>query len=194
MAVAAKVESIDSLTVSASVLADLLGVTDRRVRQLAEEGIFIRVSKGRYNLPESIKTYINMLKMEQDIVNAGAADGLDLETERAIKTRVERKQAEIKLALMKGEVHKAAEVEQVMTDMLTSFRTRLLNVPAKLAPILVSRSEMGHIKNLITNEVIEVLNELKEYNPADFYANDYIEYDEDEVEDYGAIEASSNKE
>lgn len=194
MATTAKVDSIDNLTVSASVLAELLGVTDRRVRQLAEEGIFTRVSKGRYNLPESIKTYINMLKMEQDIVNAGTGDGLDLETERAIKIRVERKQAEIKLALMKGEVHKAADVEQIMTDMLTSFRTKLLNIPAKLAPILVARNEVGHIKDLINNEIIEVLNELKDYNPSDFYAEEYIDYDEDEVEDYGAIEENMRKE
>lgn len=179
-----KVASIENLTVSASVLADLLGVTERRVRQLAEEGIFTRASKGRYNLPESIKTYINMIKMEKDIIGSTTAGELDLETERAIKTRVERKQAEIKLALMKGEVHKASDVQQVMMDMLTSFRTRLLNIPSKLAPILVARNEAGNIKDIVTNEVIELLNELKEYNPSDFYAKEYIEYDEDEIDEY----------
>ena len=105
-----KVENIDSLTVSSAVLADLLGVTDRRVRQLASEGIFTRVSKGRYNLPDSIKTYLNMLKMEKDIVNSHTNGELDLEQERAIKVRVERHQAEIKLALMRGEIHKAEDV------------------------------------------------------------------------------------
>jgi phage terminase Nu1 subunit (DNA packaging protein) len=184
MAETKKIESIESLTVSASVLADLLNVTERRVRQLAEEGIFTRVAKGRYNLPESIKTYLNMLKMEKDIIGSNAPGEIELETERAIKTRVERKQAEIKLALMKGQVHKASDVEQVMVDMLTSFRTRLLNIPAKLAPILVDRKETGYIKEMITAEMIEVLNELKDYNPADFYAKEHIEYDEEEIETY----------
>ncbi|MDF2596613.1 MAG: hypothetical protein K0R69_2954 [Clostridia bacterium] len=179
-----KVSTIESLTVSASVLADLLGVTERRVRQLAGEGIFTRAAKGRYNLPESIKTYINMIKMEKDIMGSTTAGDLDLETERAIKTRVERKQAEIKLALMKGEVHKAYDVQQVMADMLISFRTRLLNIPAKLAPILVARAEAGSIKDIISNEVVEVLNELKEYNPSDFYAKEYIEYDEEDIDIY----------
>ena len=151
-----KVENIDSLTVSSAVLADLLGVTDRRVRQLASEGIFTRVSKGRYNLPDSIKTYLNMLKMEKDIVNSHTNGELDLEQERAIKVRVERHQAEIKLALMRGEIHKAEDVEQVMVDMLTSFRTRLLNIPPKLAPILAEKKNKAVIQEIINDELIEV--------------------------------------
>lgn len=184
MANTAKVETIDRLTVSASVLADLLGVTERRVRQLAEEGIFMRESKGRYNLPESIKTYINMLKMESDIVNSGQTNGLDLDVEKAIHERVKRNQAEIKLALMKGDVHKSEDVKRVMIDMLTSFRTRLLNIPAKVAPIVAVKKDAGVIRELLTLEVVEVLEELKGYNPAEFYGREYIEYDEDEIEVY----------
>ena len=45
----AKVTNIDSITVSAAVLGDLFGVTDRRIRQMAEEGIVARAAKGRYN-------------------------------------------------------------------------------------------------------------------------------------------------
>lgn len=180
----AKIDSIEALTVSSAVLADLLGVSDRRVRQLASEGIFTRVSKGRYNLPDSIKTYLNMLKMEKDIMNSQTTGELDLEQERAIKVRVERHQAEIKLALMRGEIHKAIDVEQVMVDMLTSFRTRLLNIPPKLAPILADKNDKVIIQEIITNEIIEVLYELKNYNPEDFYGKDYIEYNEEEIDVY----------
>ena len=183
-----KVENIDSLTVSSAVLADLLGVTDRRVRQLASEGIFTRVSKGRYNLPDSIKTYLNMLKMEKDIVNSYTNGELDLEQERAIKVRVERHQAEIKLALMRGEIHKAEDVEQVMVDMLTSFRTRLLNIPPKLAPILAEKKNKAVIQEIINDELIEVLHELKDYNAEDFYSKEYIDYDEGEIDGYGLNE------
>lgn len=186
-----KVENIDSLTVSAAVLADLLGVTDRRVRQLATEGIFTRVSKGRYNLPDSIKTYLNMLKMEKDIMNSQVTGELDLDQERAIKVRVERHQAEIKLALMRGEIHKASDVEQVMVDMLTSFRTRLLNIPPKLAPILSDKNDKGVIQEILTNEITEVLHELKDYNAEDFYAKEYIEYNEEEIDVYVQDEAEN---
>lgn len=35
----AKITNVDSLTVSAAVLGDIFGVSDRRIRQMAEEGI-----------------------------------------------------------------------------------------------------------------------------------------------------------
>ena len=52
----AKVTDIDSLTVSAAVLGQIFGVSDRRIRQMAEEGIIVRVAKGRYNWPLTVPT------------------------------------------------------------------------------------------------------------------------------------------
>ena len=57
------VTNISAVTVNATVLSELLGVSDRRVRQLAEEGILIRASKGRYKLAESMKNYILTLRI-----------------------------------------------------------------------------------------------------------------------------------
>lgn len=179
-----KTGSIEGLTVSATVLGELLSVTDRRVRQLAEEGIFKRVSKGRYLLPDSIKTYINMLKMENDIAASGGSNNLDLETEKAIHERIKRQQSEIKLALMRGEVHKSEDVEEVMTDMLASFRSKMMSLPSKLAPLLLNKSEATAVREVLTREILEVLMELKDYNPYDFYGEEYIEYDEGEVDNY----------
>lgn len=184
MADSAKIESIESLTVSAAVLGELLGVSDRRVRQLAEEGIFTRVSKGRYSLPESIKTYINMLKMEKDVASSIDPSKFDLDLERAIHERVKRKQAEIKLAVMKGECHTTSDVKQVLTDMLVAFRAKLLNLPSKLAPTLVQKEDAGVIRDMINKEILEALGELKEYNAADYYGKGRILYDEEEIEQY----------
>lgn len=79
---------------------------------------------------------------------------------------------------MKGELHKAEDVKTVMTDMLASFKTRLMNIPSKTAPILENRDAM-YIKDRLTKEVLEVLNELKDYNPKDFYSDEYIAGEED---------------
>lgn len=53
-----KLTDVESLTVSAAVLGDIFGVTDRRNRQMAEVGINSRVAKGRYNFQESVQYYI----------------------------------------------------------------------------------------------------------------------------------------
>jgi hypothetical protein len=49
-------------TMSGAELAELWGVTDRTVRQLAEEGIAVRVGHGRYDADLSTMNYINDLR------------------------------------------------------------------------------------------------------------------------------------
>lgn len=176
----AKVTDIDSLTVSAAVLGNIFGVTDRRIRQMAEEGIIVRAAKGRYNLVDSLKNYILSLKLAVDSNDSDNPDGeLNFEEEKALHERVKRHISEMKLQTMKGELHKADDVRHVMTDMLSSFKTRMMNIPAKVAPVLEDR-DAGYIKERLTSEVTEALNELKDYNPADFYSEEYVEGEDDE--------------
>ena len=176
----AKVTDIDSLTVSAAVLGNIFGVTDRRIRQMTEEGIIVRAAKGRYNLVDSLKNYILSLKLAVDSNDSDNPDGeLNFEEEKALHERVKRHISEMKLQTMKGELHKADDVRHVMTDMLSSFKTRMMNIPAKVAPVLEDR-DAGYIKERLTSEVTEALNELKDYNPADFYSDEYVEGEDDE--------------
>lgn len=58
MADSAKVTDVSAVTVSAKVLANIIGVGDRQVRNLADEGILVRNSHGRYLLEKSVKNYI----------------------------------------------------------------------------------------------------------------------------------------
>ena len=48
-----KVDDISQIVVSAKVLSKIIGVSERRIRQLAEEGILTKASSGRYNLHEN---------------------------------------------------------------------------------------------------------------------------------------------
>lgn len=175
----AKVTDIDSLTVSAAVLGNIFGVTDRRVRQMAEEGIIVRAAKGRYNLVESLKNYILSLKLAAEGATADSPDGeIDIDEEKALHERVKRHISELKYQTMKGELHKADDVERVMTDMLAAFKTRIMNIPSKVAPVLEDR-DAGYIKDRLTTEVVEALNELKDYDPKEFYSDEYVEGEDD---------------
>ena len=150
----AKVTDIDSLTVSAAVLGNIFGVTDRRIRQMAEEGIIVRAAKGRYNLVDSLKNYILSLKLAVDSNDSDNPDGeLNFEEEKALHERVKRHISEMKLQTMKGELHKADDVRHVMTDMLSSFKTRMMNISAKVAPVLEDR-DAGYIKERLTSSAL----------------------------------------
>lgn len=177
-----KTTDISAITVNSATLEKILQLSDRRIRQLAEENIIIRAAKGRYKLMESISNYILTLKVSIEAGNSQIPDGeINLEEEKAMHERVKRQISELKLLTMQGELHKSEDVERVMTDMLVSIKTKLLSMPAKLAPILVSRSDIDFVKRTINSEVLEILNELKDYNPKDFL--DKGDDDEDIDED-----------
>ncbi len=178
-----KTTDISAITVNSAALEKIIGVSDRRIRQLAEENIIIRAAKGRYKLMDSITNYILTLKVQMEANNAESVDGeIDLEEEKAIHERVKRHISELKLQTMRGELHKSEDVERVMMDMLASIRAKLLSMPTKLAPMLVSRSEIDFVRNTINREVMEALNELKDYNPKEFYSDEYVA--EDDAEEY----------
>lgn len=179
-----KTTDISAITVNSASLEKIIGVSDRRIRQLAEENIIIRAAKGRYKLLESIKNYILTLKMKMEADNSELSDGeIDLEEEKAIHERVKRRISELKLQTMKGDLHKSEDVERVMTDMLVSIKAKLLSMPTKLAPILVSRNDIDFVRSVINREVLETLNELKEYDPKDFYSDEYVAITEEESDE-----------
>lgn len=179
-----KTTDISAITVNSATLEKILQVSDRRIRQLAEENIIVRVSKGRYRLMESISNYILTLKVSMEAGNSQSVDGeLNLDEEKAIHERVKRHISELKLKTMQGELHKSEDVERVMTDMLISIKSKLLSMPSKLASMLVARNDIDFIKRTISAEVLEVLNELKDYNAKDFYDNEYVDVEEDDEED-----------
>ena len=177
-----KIESIDSVVVSSGVLSELLGVTDRRIRQLQEEGILDKESRGRYNLVSSIKNYIIHLKTNNDLKDNKNDEFLNYDKERALHEKTKREIAELKLAAMKGEMHNSEDVMRVMNDMLASFRSKILSMPSKLAPMLIARNDMSVIQELIKKEAIEALEELSNYDPALFYGEDYIDLSDNEAE------------
>lgn len=180
MADTEKVNDIDSVTVTAGVLGGILGVSERRVRGLAQEGIFVKASQGRYKLKESMHNYVLNLRVANDagkITQSDLEDDLDLNNEKAKHERIKRHMSELKLALMKGEVHKSADVEAVMIDMLMKFKTKLLATPSKLTPQLVNRDK-AYILDLLTEEIEQILQELSGYNAADFYGKEYIDAEE----------------
>lgn len=175
-----KTTDISAITVNSAALEKIIGVSDRRIRQLAEENIIIRAAKGRYKLMDSVMNYILTLKVQMEASNTESMDGeIDLEEEKAIHERVKRHISELKLQTMRGELHKSEDVESVMMDMLASVRAKLLSMPAKLAPILVSRNDIDFVRNTINREVMEALNELKDYNPKEFYSDEYVAMGDD---------------
>lgn len=153
---------------SGAELARLLGITDRRVRQLADEEILTREPEGDYLLPEVIAEYY-AYKYKTD-------ESVDLMKEKALHEKAKRELAEIQLAQKRREMHDAADVEAVLTEILVNFRNQIRGIPSKMAPLLFGKSK-PEIEELLSMEVEGRLEEIRDYTPTMFDAVDEKEGD-----------------
>lgn len=85
-------------------------------------------------------------------------------TERALLVRVKRKNEELDLQIRENQLHSSEDVEQVITNMLINFRSRLMAIPARLSPILSKKTDKAEIFKILKAQVDEALNELSDFN------------------------------
>ncbi len=143
---------------TAAAVAKWLDLSERRVRQLRDDKIITEYRPGLYNLQEVNHQYINYLRK-----NSPTEEQIDYNTERAKLVRAKRVNQELELQLRKNEVHTSEDVEQVMTDMLIRFKTRLMSIPAKLSPILSKKKDQTEIFKLLKAGIDEALEELSDF-------------------------------
>lgn len=179
---------LTEIVVAPKVLESLFGLKDRTIRDLADKGIVKRDSHGKYLLWNSAKGYITALKA----INAGKngikteddEQDLDYDREHAAHERVKRQISEIRLQLIKGQVHKAEDVERVMTDMFEKFKSKMNAIPSKMAKKLEGKSRI-EIQTMLREEIDGALIELSSYNAQDFYSGEHIEVPADAINALG---------
>ena len=143
---------------SARELAELLGISERRVNQLVNEEVLHREIEGDFVLTMAIASFYE---------NKYSSKDEDYWSEKALHEAAKRKLAELELARRQNLSHDAADVERVMTDMLSKLRSQLLGIPAKMAARLENQSR-SVIMTELSKEIKSRLTELSDYNPEIF--------------------------
>lgn len=142
------------------VIADWLGISERRVRQLKDEGILPEKSPGFYDLKPTVARYIDYLRGK----NTGGA--VNYTDERAKLVRAKRESQELELARARSQLHTSEDVRMALTAMLLNFKNRMLALPAKLAAPASKMTEQVEVFDLLTDAVNEALAELSDYRAA----------------------------
>ncbi len=146
-------------------IAKLLKLTERRCQQLADEGVLVRVGRGKYDLVGSVQGYIGYLQARTP--DAGAK--LDLNQERARLAKVNADIAEIELEKLKGVVVDAEAAKFAWEALATQVRTNLLNnVPVRVASKAKSETAETKIKAIVRDEITAALRALAE-QPVESY-------------------------
>ena len=143
---------------TSKVVAQWLCLTERRVRQLRDEGVIVEARPGLYELQPTVARYITYI---------GGAGKETLTNERTMLTREKRKAAELENELRRGEVHRTEDIERGIKTMFLNIRSRFLALPAKLSPTLAT---LGNDQTAIFDElkgaIDEILEEMSDYRVA----------------------------
>jgi len=149
-----------ALFVTTKELANALDLTERRINQLVAEGVLEKGRDGKFDVYIAIESYIKKAY--------GIEDGLSFDIERAKHEQIKKEIAQLRLDKLKNRLHDTKDVERVMTNMIVTFRNRMLGIPSQVAPRILGKKEIGEVIDEITREIKEGLKELSEYDPEMF--------------------------
>lgn len=144
-------------------IAKHLDLSKRRVADLLNE---LDLPTKGCDLDTARIAYIRKLR--------GSAAGRSTESEldyAAEKTRLTHHQANITQLdeeIKRGSLIPAETVEVVWSDMIASFRAKILAVPTKAAHQFVGLNGLSEIQNALKEHLYEALNELSEYEPEQY--------------------------
>lgn len=159
---------------SKQFIAKLFGVSTRRIDQLKEEGVINGEGKPvKYDLVSTVQSYIRFLsdkahgrqKKNTDAEN----ESLKIEAEARLK-KSKADIAELELKELKGQLHRAEDVEEITTDHVLYLRSLLMAMPSKLAVDVAKIDNPPEAAVRIKKEVDYILNQLAgyEYNAEEY--------------------------
>lgn len=162
-------------TVTGTALADLLGVTLRRVQQLAAEGMPSRTENGerRFVARECVQ-WVRERDVEAARKAATPADA-DEAKERALKMKADRELAELRLAERRRELVEVAAVLKSDERLFGVLRARVTGGRGKWAPRMLGLGTMAEATRVYDEWAADTLAALEQ-------GADAIEDDDNEQE------------
>jgi len=121
--------------ITQSLAAELMGLTARRLRQMcSERDPPPKNAEGQF---DARQFGLWMMRRAAESV-APAADGTsyDYELERARLTKEQADKTALENDLLRGEVVRAALIEQHWSDLCANFRARLVSLPSRLGALV----------------------------------------------------------
>jgi len=149
-------------TYPAGTIAKLLMLTERRVQQLAKDGIIPKAERGRYELAPAVQGYIRFLQDRN--VTAGNVVPIDFSAEKARKLKAEREKIEIEVQRAKREIVPLRQVEFALANTFAEVKTNLRTVPSRIATTLIGEDNETRIKAVILAEIDQALEALGEFD------------------------------
>ncbi len=150
-------------SVPVSTLAKLFNLTERRVQQLARDGVIPKPEKGRYDLIACVQAYIKYL--QERATGRGDIEPQDTYIERARLLKAQADKTELEVKAMTGDLIATEQVELLWAGLVAAFRSRMLALPVRCAQMVMSMKNYTEIEGCLRAQVYDALSELSRYDP-----------------------------
>ena len=147
--------------ISISDLSSLLDITDRRVQQLVDDGIIVKVRHGIYDLEASVRGYVRFLgelipnKESKDIGVISAKMMGEAERARLLSAKADREELELKER--RGRLVDREKERRAAFRLGRSLRNSVMNIPARISVELAADTDSNKIYRKLEHELIDAL-------------------------------------
>ena len=141
---------------SLSAISQLLKLTERRIQQLAKDEIIPKAQRGEYEMIPCVHGYIDYLKAK--IGREFTAEDLAINRNRLLKAQADL--AEIEKQKQEGELIAKDEVKKNWLSILTVIKSKLLSMPNKVAPVVMTYKNVNEVKLILKDKIYDTLHEI----------------------------------
>ena len=138
-------------------LSEFLMLTDRRIQQLKDANVIVRVERGQYDFVKSTQAYINFLRERA----FGGVANTDQHGEKTRLITAQANIAEMNDAELRGDLLRADETRRAIFTAARGVRNSLQTVADRLAVPLAGEDDHHEIHDMIEGEINQILHDME---------------------------------
>lgn len=152
---------IEGISLTGAEFGVLIGVRERRVRELRDKGVLASDEQGRYPLADNVRAYCAHLRpADGKAAEGGSEAGVGLDAARVRLVTAQAEARELLNAQLRGEAVLAEDLEAIVGGTFDAVRAKLLAVPiaaaARLQGVTDQVAVRAEIAGLIENALVEL--------------------------------------
>lgn len=142
-------------------VADWLGVSSRRVRELRADGVLPGEPNDPYDLKACVQAYCTHMRPAAGKAAGGGSEGgnaLDAARVRLVTAQADAR--EMLNSQMRGEAVLTEDLEAVVGAVVDGVRAKALALPTRAAPLVLGLGSLAEVRDKLTELVHEVCGDL----------------------------------
>ncbi|SMF88175.1 hypothetical protein SAMN05661091_4155 [Paenibacillus uliginis N3/975] len=145
--------------VGTSELAAIVGKTKQWISQLTRDGVLTQVSRGKYNLAESVQAYI------KHITGVAEEGKVSYNDEKAQHEQIKKEIALLELEEKRKNLHTTEDVLEAWGELVVNFRGAIMVLAPNLSTDLAYMTDAKEIRLLLEDRFTDALIGLSKYDP-----------------------------